>query len=54
MNNEAVQNNYVSPEEEPSKGCGWWWFRPKCLQKKQTAKWVLFWLCWAGAVQGMI
>lgn len=33
--------------------CGWYWFRPICLQKFRTAKWALFWLCWAGAMQGM-
>ncbi|XP_020709154.2 solute carrier organic anion transporter family member 4A1 [Athalia rosae] len=34
--------------------CGWFWLRPKCLQKFRTAKWALFWLCWAGAMQGMV
>lgn len=33
--------------------CGWYWFRPIYLQKFRTAKWALFWLCWAGAMQGM-
>lgn len=33
--------------------CGWFWFRPIYLQKFRTAKWALFWLCWAGAMQGM-
>lgn len=32
--------------------CGWLWFRPNYLQKYRTAKWALFWLCWAGAMQG--
>lgn len=32
--------------------CGWFWFRPIYLQKFRTAKWALFWLCWAGAMQG--
>ncbi|KAI9586202.1 hypothetical protein GQX74_002049 [Glossina fuscipes] len=33
---------------------GWGKFRPKCLQRFCTAKWALFWLCWAGAMQGLI
>lgn len=32
--------------------CGWFWFKPTYLQKFRTAKWALFWLCWAGAMQG--
>ncbi|XP_058810314.1 solute carrier organic anion transporter family member 4A1 isoform X2 [Phymastichus coffea] len=34
--------------------CGLLWFRPSYLQKFRSAKWALFWLCWAGAMQGMI
>ncbi|XP_020290841.1 solute carrier organic anion transporter family member 4A1 isoform X2 [Pseudomyrmex gracilis] len=34
--------------------CGWFWFRPIYLQRFRTAKWALFWLCWAGAMQGMV
>ncbi|XP_051157758.1 solute carrier organic anion transporter family member 4A1 isoform X2 [Leptopilina boulardi] len=34
--------------------CGWLWFRPYYLQKYRTAKWALFWLCWAGAIQGLV
>lgn len=33
--------------------CGWLWYRPSCLQRFRTAKWALFWLCWAGALQGI-
>lgn len=33
--------------------CGIWFFRPNCLQHFRTPKWVLFWLCWASAIQGM-
>lgn len=32
--------------------CGWLCFRPSYLQRFRTAKWALFWLCWAGAMQG--
>lgn len=31
---------------------GWFGYRPKCLQNLLSAKWALFWMCWAGAVQG--
>ena len=34
--------------------CGWIWFRPGYLQRFRTAKWALFWLCWAGAMQGTL
>ncbi|XP_033209479.1 solute carrier organic anion transporter family member 4A1 isoform X2 [Belonocnema kinseyi] len=34
--------------------CGWLRFRPGYLQKFRTAKWALFWLCWAGAMQGLV
>ncbi|XP_026319566.1 solute carrier organic anion transporter family member 4A1 [Hyposmocoma kahamanoa] len=29
-------------------------FRSSWLQRFRTAKWALFWLCWAGAIQGMV
>lgn len=31
---------------------GWFGCRPKCLQNLLSAKWALFWMCWAGALQG--
>lgn len=34
--------------------CGWFGTRPQFLQRFNTPKWVLFWLCWAGALQGFI
>ncbi|KAF8778400.1 Solute carrier organic anion transporter like protein [Argiope bruennichi] len=39
---------------ETDKLCGWGNFRPFCLQNFRTPQWVLFWLCWAGALQGLI
>lgn len=45
----------VTGEEKhdmPKYQCGWFSFRPKCLQRFMSPKWALFWLCWAGAVQG--
>ncbi|PNF24215.1 Solute carrier organic anion transporter family member 4A1 [Cryptotermes secundus] len=41
-------------DEDSEARCGWCFFRPLFLQRFRTAKWVLFWLCWAGAVQGMV
>ncbi|XP_036321065.1 solute carrier organic anion transporter family member 4A1 [Rhagoletis pomonella] len=40
--------------KEPYKTFGWGKFRPKCLQRFCSAKWALFWLCWGGAMQGLI
>ncbi|XP_037960729.1 solute carrier organic anion transporter family member 4A1 [Teleopsis dalmanni] len=33
---------------------GWGKIKPKCLQRFCSAKWALFWLCWGGAMQGLI
>ncbi|XP_030080317.1 solute carrier organic anion transporter family member 4A1 [Drosophila hydei] len=38
--------------EEPR--FGWRRFQPQWLQRFCTAKWALFWLCWGGALQGLI
>ncbi|XP_069678542.1 solute carrier organic anion transporter family member 4A1 isoform X2 [Periplaneta americana] len=43
-----------SEDADSEARCGWCFFRPRFLQRYRTAKWVLFWLCWAGAVQGMV
>lgn len=32
---------------------GWLNFYPKCFQTFLSAKWALFWMCWAGALQGI-
>lgn len=54
----SVQESVVDQEapvktsEIPKYQCGWFSFRPKCLQRFMNPKWALFWLCWAGAVQG--
>ncbi|XP_061388194.1 solute carrier organic anion transporter family member 4A1 [Musca vetustissima] len=37
-----------------SQSYGWYRYKPKCLQRFCTAKWALFWLCWGGAMQGLI
>lgn len=43
-------------EEDDDLGspCGWGSLRPKNFQKFRTPRWVLFWLCWAGFLQGLI
>jgi len=33
--------------------CGWYTFRPKCLQRFMNSKWTLLFLCIAGGVQGI-
>lgn len=33
--------------------CGWYKFRPKCLQRFMNSKWTLLFLCIAGGVQGI-
>ncbi|KAF2356664.1 Organic anion transporter polypeptide OATP [Trinorchestia longiramus] len=38
----------------PASGCGWFCMRPRCLQHGRSSRWLLFWLCWAAAVQGMV
>jgi hypothetical protein len=47
-----VDKHRSGVEEDLDARCGWCFFRPQFLQRFRTAKWVLFWLCWAGAVQG--
>ncbi|XP_071114005.1 solute carrier organic anion transporter family member 4A1-like [Haliotis cracherodii] len=46
-----VQKN--APEDDGG-SCGWGPFKPGCCQRFRNPKWVLFWLCWAGAIQGMV
>lgn len=48
-NNHRIRDSELSEERLK---CGWFWLRPKSLQRFRTAKWALFWLCWAGAMQG--
>ncbi|KAH9635739.1 hypothetical protein HF086_013847 [Spodoptera exigua] len=51
---EPVSSKQTAHDEEHSLKCGWGMFRPLWLQRFRTAKWALFWLCWAGAIQGML
>lgn len=47
---EQEQSQGVGDDEE-SHRCGWGPFKSSCLQKFRDPKWILFWLCWAGAIQ---
>lgn len=44
----------VEDDEETGELCGWGSIQPKICQRFRRAKWVLFWLSMAGAVQGMV
>lgn len=54
----AVTETISNPDEpntdDDGGTCGWGLLRPKCIQRFRTPRWVLFWLCWAGALQGLI
>ncbi|KAM3960858.1 LOW QUALITY PROTEIN: solute carrier organic anion transporter family member 4A1 [Aphomia sociella] len=51
---EGEYTGTVDQDEDHTLRCGWGRLRPKWLQRFRTAKWALFWLCWAGAIQGMV
>ncbi|XP_068085065.1 solute carrier organic anion transporter family member 4A1 [Anabrus simplex] len=51
---EDSERSKPEPQGESDARCGWCFLRPDFLQRFRTAKWVLFWLCWAGALQGMV
>lgn len=40
--------------DSDEESCGWGPFKPGFCQRFRDPKWVLFWLCWAGAIQGMV
>ncbi|KAK8779707.1 hypothetical protein V5799_018952 [Amblyomma americanum] len=41
-------------DEDAGGTCGWGCLRPSWLQRFRTPPWVLFFLCWAGFLQGLI
>lgn len=48
-------NELIAEEPDDSGGkCGWWCFKPDFIQRFRSPQWVLFFLCWAGALQGLI
>ncbi|XP_076083885.1 solute carrier organic anion transporter family member 4A1-like isoform X3 [Mytilus galloprovincialis] len=42
------------PSDEESELCGWRSCQPQICQVFRRPGWMLFWLCWAGAIQGMV
>ncbi|KAF4518204.1 hypothetical protein B566_EDAN005929 [Ephemera danica] len=52
--NSEPQQKVFKEQVTEEQTCGWWRLRPRSLQGFRTAKWALFWLCWAGALQGMV
>lgn len=48
--NNCENGQVGSDSEGPS--CGWWRFRPKCLQRFMHPHYALAFLCLAGTVQG--
>lgn len=48
-----ISSPTISESIKPDKRhFGWFGYQPKCLQNLLSAKWALFWMCWAGALQG--
>lgn len=45
-------NGIMDDDQKPQRLFGWFGFQPKIFQTFLSAKWALFWLCWAGALQG--
>lgn len=46
--NDAEKEFEADSEEHQ---CGWGPFKPQMCQGFRNAKWICFWLCWAGAIQ---
>lgn len=60
-NSDRTDNNLIDKslissndtiKESEKLSFGWIGCQPKCLQWLLSAKWSLFWMCWAGALQG--
>lgn len=57
--NNLIEKSIGSRTSSSDSGCesdlfrfGWSKWQPKCMQSLLSAKWALFWMCWAGALQG--
>lgn len=57
--NNLIEKSIGSRTSSCDSGCdsdlfrfGWSKWQPKCMQSLLSAKWALFWMCWAGALQG--
>lgn len=48
-----ISSPTVSDSIKSSGKYGWCGYQPKCLQNLLSAKWALFWMCWAGSIQGL-
>lgn len=51
---EPPNSEELEEDDDLGSPCGWGPLRPKNLQKFRNPRWVLFWLCWAGFLQGLI
>lgn len=52
-NNVEFSGSYNQSQVSKADKYGWFKIQPKFLQRFLSAKWALFWLCWAGAMQGL-
>ncbi|KAH8411956.1 hypothetical protein KR222_003624 [Zaprionus bogoriensis] len=50
----AAEQSSEAPEPLEEQRFGWHRCQPQWLQRFCNAKWALFWLCWGGALQGLI
>ncbi|KAF2357630.1 Organic anion transporter polypeptide OATP [Trinorchestia longiramus] len=51
----ASRTGAEKEQEDYGPGCGWHFcFSGRCVRHSRTAKWLLFWMCCAAAVQGMV
>lgn len=46
------ESGKVVSDDSTTQSCGWWSFRPKCLQRFMNPHFALAFLCLAGAIQG--
>lgn len=54
LNNTESNNEDQEDAVDCETQCGWYYWRPRYFQRFASPPWVLFWLCWAGALQGFI
>jgi hypothetical protein len=47
--NLKLDEDFLKNEERQ---CGWFRFKPKCLERFMSPKWALFWLCCSSWTQG--
>ncbi|KAH3747199.1 solute carrier organic anion transporter family member 4A1-like isoform X1 [Dreissena polymorpha] len=49
-----IRNEGHTDHDSGETRCGWGPFSPAMCQRFRNPKWICFWLCWAGALQGMV